>query len=43
MNVIGLAFPLTPEGICLRFHRIRIRFVGPLRFLWCDDCQVIRS
>jgi len=26
--------------LCLHVHRghIRIRFVGPLRFLWCDTC-----
>lgn len=30
--------------LCLAAHKadLRIRFVGPLRFLWCDRCQSIR-
>jgi hypothetical protein len=30
--------------LCLRFHRstIHMRFVGPLRFLWCSKCETIR-
>jgi hypothetical protein len=33
-----------PSAICLRWHRdhIRIRFVGPLRFLWCSRCEAMR-
>ena len=33
-----------PSRICLTLHKahIRIRFVGPLRFLWCDDCGQMR-
>jgi hypothetical protein len=29
---------------CALFHRdaIRIRFVGPLRFLYCDRCEQMR-
>jgi hypothetical protein len=31
-------------ALCLRIHRadIFIRFVGPLRFLWCDRCRDMR-
>ena len=30
--------------LCLRLHgaHLRIRFVGPLRFLWCDTCRELR-
>jgi len=30
--------------LCLHLHRaaIHFRFVGPLRFLWCDRCSAIR-
>jgi hypothetical protein len=33
-----------PNVLCLHLHKdsIRIRFVGPLRFLWCDRCGEMR-
>lgn len=33
-----------PAALCLALHRasLRIRFVGPLRFLWCSACGEIR-
>ena len=32
------------QKLCLAIHGpyLRIRFVGPLRFLWCDRCQEMR-
>jgi hypothetical protein len=31
-------------ALCLRLHRadIHLRFVGPLRFLWCSKCEAMR-
>lgn len=34
---------MTRIEVC-RFlgHHLRYRFVGPLTFMWCDDCRAMR-
>jgi hypothetical protein len=35
---------VVAPAICMHLHRaaIYIRFVGPLRFLWCNRCRAMR-
>ncbi len=40
----GLLRGRLPASLCLRLHgaSLRVRHVGPLRFLWCSACEAIR-